>query len=184
MLEVIGLAWYDQAGLLKRGAINGFWIKRPKLGLGQPAMAAGLEPEQAAAHRGLYALNAVIYVCASSASSNARAIVDQIAVCRGLCERRGWAVIGIFDDTSSGSGKLEQKVRSGLRALLGCIEEGGIDYVVIETTDRIARAPGDTSAIQKHIERAGARSITVSDSEGGDRHRRHRPSIIRHRVSR
>ncbi len=57
MLEVIGLAWCDQAGLLKRGAINGLWIKRPKLGLGQPAKAAGLGPEQAAAHRGLYALS-------------------------------------------------------------------------------------------------------------------------------
>ena len=57
MLEVFGLAWCDQAGLLKRGSINGFWIKRPKLGLGQWAKAAGLGPEHAPAHRGLYALS-------------------------------------------------------------------------------------------------------------------------------
>lgn len=57
MLEVSGLAWCDQAGLLNRGAINAFWMKRPKLGLGQRARAAGLGPEQAAAHRGLYALS-------------------------------------------------------------------------------------------------------------------------------
>ncbi|MDH7972986.1 hypothetical protein QH494_12435 [Sphingomonas sp. AR_OL41] len=57
MLEVSGLVWCDQVGLLKRGAINAFWIKRPKLGLGQPAKAAGLGPGQAAAHRGLYSLS-------------------------------------------------------------------------------------------------------------------------------
>lgn len=57
MLEMSGLAWCDRAGLLKRGAVDGFWIKRPKLGLGQPAKAAGLGPEHAAPHRGLYTLS-------------------------------------------------------------------------------------------------------------------------------
>lgn len=57
MLEVSGFAWCDHAGLLKRGAIDGYWVKRPKLGLGQPAKAFGLRPEQAAAHRGLYTLS-------------------------------------------------------------------------------------------------------------------------------
>lgn len=111
-------------------------------------------------------MNAIIYVRASSASPDARVIADQIAACRGFCERSGWVVIGVFDDASSGSGKLEQKERPGLRALLERIEGGGIDYVVAETTDRVARDRGDMSAIQKHIERAGARLITVSDSEG------------------
>lgn len=56
MLEISGMAWCERAGLLKHGAIDGFWLRRPKLGLGQPAKAAGLTPEDAAAHRGLYAL--------------------------------------------------------------------------------------------------------------------------------
>lgn len=111
-------------------------------------------------------MNAVIYVRASSASPYARVLADQIAACRGLCERSGWAVIGTFDDRSSGSGKLEQKDRPGLHALLERIERGGIEYVVVETTDRVARDRSDMSAIQKRIERAGARLITVSDSEG------------------
>lgn len=57
MLEVAGFAWCEQSHLLKRGAIDGYWLKRPKLGLGQPAKAFGLRPDQAAAHRGLFALS-------------------------------------------------------------------------------------------------------------------------------
>ncbi|CAM3248716.1 hypothetical protein SPAN111604_13025 [Sphingomonas antarctica] len=113
-------------------------------------------------------MNAFIYARASSGLPSARTIVDQIASCRGHCERNGWAVVGGFDDKRSGNKKLEQKESLGLRALLGRIEEGGIDYVVIESMDRIARDPGDASAIQKHIERAGARLIGVSESEGTD----------------
>ncbi|MFW2850716.1 recombinase family protein [Sphingomonas sp. TX0543] len=110
-------------------------------------------------------MNAVIYVRASSSSPDAHVLVDQIAACGGLCERNGWAVIGIFYDTSSGSGTLAQKKRTGLHALLAIIEQGDIDYVVIETADRIARDRIYTSAIQEDIERAGAQLVSVSDSD-------------------
>lgn len=59
MLEVAGFAWCEQSHLLKRGAIDGYWLRRPKLGLGQPAKAFGLRPDHAAAHRGLFALSTV-----------------------------------------------------------------------------------------------------------------------------
>lgn len=110
-------------------------------------------------------MNALIYARASNASPDARVVADQIAACRGLCERSGWAVIGAFDDRSSASGKLKQKNRPGLRALLERVEGGGIDYVVVDAADRIARDRGDISATQKRLERAGARLITVSDSQ-------------------
>lgn len=54
LLEIAGLAWLDEHGLLKRGGIDPFWIKRPKLGLGQPAKLHGLTVADTAAHRGLY----------------------------------------------------------------------------------------------------------------------------------
>jgi hypothetical protein len=57
MLEVAGHAWFDELGLLKGGALNPFWVKRPKLGLGYPARLYGLNAEDAVAHRGLYVLN-------------------------------------------------------------------------------------------------------------------------------
>lgn len=56
ILERAGFAWVDRQGLLKRGIVDPFWIKRPLFGLGQPAKAHGLTAEQAPAHRGLYTL--------------------------------------------------------------------------------------------------------------------------------
>ena len=56
MLEIAGHAWFDEQGLLKRGTLDPFWLKRPKLGLGYPARLHGLAAEDADAHRGLYTL--------------------------------------------------------------------------------------------------------------------------------
>ena len=50
-LEQVGLAWSEGAGLLRKGKVPALWTKRPKLGLGQPAKAFGLTPQDAAAHR-------------------------------------------------------------------------------------------------------------------------------------
>lgn len=68
-LERIGLAWCTELDLLRKGKVDALWMKRPKLGLGQPAKAAGLMPEDAAAHRGIYVLEgaAVAQAFASAA---------------------------------------------------------------------------------------------------------------------
>lgn len=56
MLEVSGESLLHDLGLLKRGRIDPFWLKRPKLGLGQAAKAFGLTAADVDGHRGLYAL--------------------------------------------------------------------------------------------------------------------------------
>lgn len=56
-LEIEGLSWLDDQGLLRRGEMNPFWVKRPKLGLGQPAKCHGLKVIDTNAHRGLYTLH-------------------------------------------------------------------------------------------------------------------------------
>ncbi len=56
MLEVVGERFAGDLDLLKKGHIDPFWLKRPKFGLGQAAMAFGLEPRHADGHRGLYAI--------------------------------------------------------------------------------------------------------------------------------
>lgn len=56
LLEVAGLAWLDAHDLLKHGGLDPFWMKRSKLGLGQPAKLHGLSAADAAAHRGVYTL--------------------------------------------------------------------------------------------------------------------------------
>jgi hypothetical protein len=69
LLEVAGFAWFDERGLLKRGALNPYWLRRPLLGLGQPAKIAGLAPRHVAAHRGLYTLSPLDLGCRFAAVS-------------------------------------------------------------------------------------------------------------------
>ena len=57
LLEVAGLDWLGKQGLLKRGAVDRFWLRRPLLGLGQPARLHGLEARHLQGHRGLYTLD-------------------------------------------------------------------------------------------------------------------------------
>lgn len=54
LLEIAGLSLFDEMGLLKSGAIDRFWLRRAKLGLGQTAKAFGLTPCHAQGHRGLF----------------------------------------------------------------------------------------------------------------------------------
>lgn len=56
MLAVAGEHLAGELGLLQRGHIDPFWLKRPKFGLGQAALAFELTPDHADGHRGLYAL--------------------------------------------------------------------------------------------------------------------------------
>lgn len=56
-LEAAGFAWLGELGLLKRGAVDGYWLKRSTLALGQPARLHGLVREHHDGHRGLYALD-------------------------------------------------------------------------------------------------------------------------------
>lgn len=65
-LEVSGLDICREHGLLKRDRIDGFWLKRPALGLGQAAKLFGFEPQHADAMRGVLDLRGA-------------AITDQIA---------------------------------------------------------------------------------------------------------
>lgn len=56
LLEITGLAWLEEQDLLKRGGLDPFWVKRPKLGLGYPAKLHALTAADAEPHRGLYTL--------------------------------------------------------------------------------------------------------------------------------
>ncbi len=71
-LEQVGLAWCEGSGLLRKGKVSALWMKRPKLGLGQPAKASGLTPEDAAAHRGIYALEGAIMARAFASVAGGR----------------------------------------------------------------------------------------------------------------
>lgn len=69
LLEIAGLAWCEKQDLLKRGALDPYWLRQPLLGLGQPAKAAGLAPHHAAAHRALYTFSPLELACRFAAAS-------------------------------------------------------------------------------------------------------------------
>jgi len=110
-------------------------------------------------------MKAVIYARISTDAPGARTIDDQIASCRERCEREGWVVVDVFADKSSGSGALDFNTRPGVRAMLGRVAVGGIDRVVTETSDRIARKHAEASAVLKFVKRTGARLVTVSNTD-------------------
>lgn len=106
-------------------------------------------------------MRTVIYARFSSTLQNARSIEDQIALCRERCEREGWSIVEVFTDYAiSGAAGIDEIARPGLSAMLTRIEAGGVDQVVAEATDRIARHQGDAFTIRERITFASARIFT------------------------
>lgn len=114
-------------------------------------------------------MRTVIYARFSSALQNSRSIEDQVAVCQERAVREGWDIVGVFTDHAiSGAAGIGEAARPGLNALLQAVEAGGVDQVLAEATDRIARHQGDAFAIRERITFAGARLFTLSDGEVTD----------------
>lgn len=109
-------------------------------------------------------MKTVVYARFSSTLQNARSIEDQVALCRERCDREGWEVLDVFTDFAiSGAAGIGENDRPGLNALLARVEAGGVDQVLAEATDRIARHQGDAFTIRERITFAGARLFTLSD---------------------
>ena len=111
-------------------------------------------------------MKTLIYARFSSLLQNSRSIEDQITICRERCEREGWEIVDVFMDYAiSGAAGIGEGQRPGLAAMLARIERGGIDQVLAESTDRIARHEGDSFAIRERLAFANVRLFTLSDGE-------------------
>jgi DNA invertase Pin-like site-specific DNA recombinase len=111
-------------------------------------------------------MRTVIYARYSSQLQNSRSIEDQIAACRARAEREGWQIVEVFTDYAiSGAAGITEAARPGLNACLTRIEAGGIDQLLAEATDRIARHQGDAFTILERVQFAGTRLFTLSDGE-------------------
>ena len=111
-------------------------------------------------------MKTLIYARFSSLLQNSRSIEDQVAVCRERCERENWTVVDVFMDFAiSGAAGIAESQRPGLAAMLARIEVGGVDQVLAESTDRIARHEGDSFAIRERLAYANVRLFTLSDGE-------------------
>lgn len=111
-------------------------------------------------------MRTVIYARFSSALQNSRSIEDQVSICRERASREGWEVVDVFTDYAiSGAAGIDGDARPGLNAMLDRVEAGGVDQVLAEATDRIARHQGDAFAIRERLTYAGARLFTLADGE-------------------
>ena len=89
-------------------------------------------------------MRTVIYARFSSDLQNPRSTADQIALCRARAEQEGWPVVATFEDNAtSGAAGIDADQRPGLHALMTMVESGGIDQVLAESTDRVARHVAD-----------------------------------------
>ena len=111
-------------------------------------------------------MKTLIYARFSSLLQNPRSIEDQVSICRERCHREGWEIVGLHTDHAiSGAAGITESQRPGLAAMLARIEAGGIDQVLAESTDRIARHEGDSFAIRERLAFANVRLFTLSDGE-------------------
>ncbi|HEV2865461.1 MAG TPA: recombinase family protein [Allosphingosinicella sp.] len=109
-------------------------------------------------------MRTIIYARFSSTLQNSRSADDQVALCRARCRQEGWEIVGVHkDEAISGAAGIGEDARPGLSAALAQIEAGGVDQLLTESTDRIARHQGDAFAVRERIEYAGARLYTLLD---------------------
>ena len=114
-------------------------------------------------------MRTAIYARFSSKLQNSRSIDDQVALCRERCDREGWEVVGVFTDYETrGSAGIGESARPGMNSMLESVDAGGVDQVLAEATDRLARHQGDAFTIRERIEFAGARLFTIDIGEVTD----------------
>lgn len=109
-------------------------------------------------------MRTILYARYSSDLQNPRSTADQVAGLRERADREGWQIVDVFmDDEISGRAGISEMQRPGLNAMLSRVEQGDVDQVLAEATDRIARHSGDAHAVREHLEFFGARLFTLAD---------------------
>jgi site-specific DNA recombinase len=98
-------------------------------------------------------LRAAIYARFSSDQQNEKSVDDQIAFCREICEREGFAVVMTFEDREiSGAFSVN---RPGFLAMMRAAETKPFDVIVAESADRLFRSPADYHTARRQLEYAG-----------------------------
>lgn len=107
---------------------------------------------------------AAIYARFSSDRQNGRSIDDQIAACRELCQREGWALAAVFSDRAISGANAVNRVE--FLAMIEAAEAGRFDVLVTEDIDRLIRDQGDYHAARKRLDFAGVPIHTLAGRVG------------------
>lgn len=109
-------------------------------------------------------MRTILYARYSSDLQNPKSAEDQLIELRKRCECEGWEIVGEFhDNATSGAAGLSEDARPGISALLSRLDQGGVDQVLVEATDRLARHAGDALQIYERVTFSNARIVTLSD---------------------
>jgi len=109
-------------------------------------------------------IRAAIYARFSSEMQNVKSVDDQIAFCREVAGREGFAVVMTFEDRAvSGSSTVN---RPGFVAMMRAAEAKLFDIIVAEDIDRIFRDQGDYHEARKRLDFLGVAIHTASGKVG------------------
>jgi DNA invertase Pin-like site-specific DNA recombinase len=110
-------------------------------------------------------VRAAIYTRISSDDEDDRLGVGrQEQDCRALCERKGWSVVGVYEDNdrSAFSGKTRERYND----LLDDTKGGALDVIVCWHPDRLHRSPKE---LEHFIDVLEVAQVTVATVTAGDR---------------
>ena len=104
-----------------------------------------------------------MYARLSETYDAAESVPTQVERGTDHAQRRGWQVAAVFKD--DGYSAFTEITRDGFAALIGAIEAGQVDVVVVRDIDRLTRNLADWNAFEQACVRYGAR---LSAYTGGD----------------
>jgi site-specific DNA recombinase len=119
-------------------------------------------------------VRAVIYTRVSSdPNDRGRSVAEQEVECRGVCERNGWDVVGLFSDNDRSASRYATKVRPQYKRLIESVEAGGCDVLVTWEASRAQRDLMAYARLRDLFERKGVllsySGRTYDMSEADDR---------------
>jgi site-specific DNA recombinase len=107
------------------------------------------------------------YARYSSANQSQASIDDQLEVCTRYIDKQGWAIVGTYADAAlSGASRF----RPQYQRLLGDLDRGIFDVVVVEALDRLGRRLSDVAALHDRCSFAGIKLHAVNVGEIGAMH--------------
>jgi site-specific DNA recombinase len=91
-----------------------------------------------------------------------KSVDNQLSACREYADKKDMEIVGEYrDDGKSGT---SLHTRNGAMDALTAIAEGGIDYLLVTETDRIARNSEENYIIRKHLKKHKCKLVAVNQS--------------------
>lgn len=107
-------------------------------------------------------VNCLIYsrVSTEDQAETGRSIGDQIKICSRFAEEKGYKVVGIYKDEGKSATTMNRPALQDM--ILRCEEDGNIEAILVQDTDRLARNTSDHLQIKAMVKKFGTKVVSVS----------------------